>query len=287
MNTATALRDGQVIEAERQAGALQVRQESPVAVATNNEAASLIQAIAAAARDPNVDAEKMERLYGMHERIKNRAAEEAFNAAMNAAQREMGRVSADAINPQTRSQYATYGKLDAAVRPIYTRHGFSISFNEGEDAPEGYARILAYVSHSAGHTRTYKMDMPADGKGAKGGDVMTKTHATGSAHSYGRRYLLKDIFNIAIGEEDNDGNGADDDGAGDGQGTSGRPDDANKPPSEQSVLKRQGYEAANHGMKALTDWWGKLSNKQRTLMNSEFGLMRKQAGNVDRGAGRG
>jgi hypothetical protein len=50
--------------------------------------------------------------------------------------------------------------------------------------------------------------MPADGKGAKGNDVMTKTHATGSAMSYGSRYLLKLIFNIAIGQDDDDGNGA-------------------------------------------------------------------------------
>ena len=48
--------------------------------------------------------------------------------------------------------------------------------------------------------------MPADGKGAKGGDVMTKTHAAGAAMSYGMRYLLKMIFNVAVGEEDKDGN---------------------------------------------------------------------------------
>jgi ERF superfamily len=51
--------------------------------------------------------------------------------------------------------------------------------------------------------------MPADGKGAKGGDVMTKTHAAGSAFTYGQRYLLKMIFNIAIGDDD-DGNRAND-----------------------------------------------------------------------------
>ena len=50
--------------------------------------------------------------------------------------------------------------------------------------------------------------MPSDGKGAKGGDVMTKTHATGAAMSYGMRYLLKFIFNVAVGEDDTDGNGA-------------------------------------------------------------------------------
>lgn len=178
------------------------------------EYSSLIHVIAAAARDPAVDIDKMERLWEMHEKMLSRAAEDAFNAAMNKAQSEMGRVSADAANQQTRSVYATYGQLDKAVRPIYSRNGFSISFNEGEGAPEGHARILAYVSHSAGHTRTYKLDMPNDGKGAKGGDVMTKTHATGSAHTYGRRYLLKDIFNIAIGENDDDGNGGDDNGRG-------------------------------------------------------------------------
>ena len=50
--------------------------------------------------------------------------------------------------------------------------------------------------------------MPADGKGAQGRDVMTRTHATGSAVSYGRRYLLLMIFNIAVGGEDDDGNAA-------------------------------------------------------------------------------
>lgn len=69
-------------------------------------------------------------------------------------------------------------------------------------------RVLCYVSHTAGHTRTYQCDMPADGKGAKGNDVMTKTHAAGSAASYGMRYLLKMIFNIAIGEDEDDGNAA-------------------------------------------------------------------------------
>ena len=64
------------------------------------------------------------------------------------------------------------------------------------------------MGHEGGGERTYHIDMPADGKGAKGGDVMTKTHAMGSAVQYGMRYLLKMIFNIAIGDDDDDGNAA-------------------------------------------------------------------------------
>lgn len=188
--------------------AVAVRQTHGVAVAAT-ESASLTQAIISAAHDPSVQIEKMERLLAMHERITAKDAEKAFNDAMVAAQTSMGRVSADAVNPQTRSQYATYAQLDRHLRPIYTRNGFSLSFNTNADAGEGYARVLCYVSHSAGHTRTYQCDMPADGKGAKGNDVMTKTHATGAAMSYGMRYLLKLIFNVAVGEDDDDGNSTD------------------------------------------------------------------------------
>lgn len=169
---------------------------------------AFFEVLTSAARNPQTDIEKMERLWAMHERIAARDAEQAFNAAMSVAQSEMGRISADAENSQTRSRYATYGQLDKHLRPIYTRHGFSLSFDTGDGAPDGHLRVLAYVAHLSGHTRTYHADVPSDGKGARGGDVMTKTHAAGSAMSYGMRYLLKMIFNVAVGEDDDDGNGA-------------------------------------------------------------------------------
>jgi hypothetical protein len=170
-----------------------------------SNAAALMEVISRAASDPQIDVEKMDRLLQMQERIVGRQAEADFNAAMTAAQSEMGPISADAHNPQTRSKYASYAKLDGVLRPIYTKHGFALSFDEGE-APVDSVLVLCHVSHSAGHSRTYKKLMPADGKGAKGGDVMTKTHAAGAAMSYGMRYLLKGIFNVAVGEDDRDGN---------------------------------------------------------------------------------
>lgn len=175
-------------------------------IAPVDQSASLLAAISSAASNPAVDIDKLERLIAVQERLEAREAEVAFNQAMNAAQREMRPIAANASNPQTRSRYATYDKLDRVLRPIYTENGFSLSFDEGESPKPDHVRVLCYVSHVAGHTRTYHRDMPADGKGAKGGDVMTKTHAAGAAGSYGARYLLKGIFNIAVGEEDDDGN---------------------------------------------------------------------------------
>ena len=160
-----------------------------------------------AARDQTIDVEKMERLLALAERLQVRKAEAEYDAAMNAAQAQMRPVANDSDNPQTRSRYASYGALDRAVRPIYTEHGFSLSFGTRSPMPDRVT-VTCRVSHRAGHTERVEIDMPADGKGAKGGDVQTKTHATGSAVSYGMRYLLKMIWNIAVGEYDDDGNAA-------------------------------------------------------------------------------
>lgn len=169
-------------------------------------AATILQVIERAAANPAVDIEKMERLLAMHERVVAREAEAAFDDALAACQKEMRAIATDADNPQTRSRYASYAQLDRALRPIYTAHDFAISYNTAASAiGADYILIVAHLSRR-GHTRTYQVDMPRDGKGAKGGDVMTKTHATGAAMSYGQRYLLKGMFNVRIGEEDDDGN---------------------------------------------------------------------------------
>jgi hypothetical protein len=53
-------------------------------------------------------------------------------------------------------------------------------------------RVVCYVA-AHGHERKHHIDLPADGKGAKGGDVMTKTHATMSAITYGRTLALNNV----------------------------------------------------------------------------------------------
>jgi len=173
------------------------------------EGAALLAIIERAARDPSMDIDKMERLLTLRGEAEARAARQGFNIAMAAAQAAMGRVSADCSNPQTRSKYASYAALDRALRPVYTEQGFSLSFDTADGAAENCVRIICNVGHRDGHNHPYHIDMPADGKGARGNDVMTKTHATGSAITYGRRYLLLMIFNIAVGTDlDDDGNAA-------------------------------------------------------------------------------
>ncbi len=191
-------------KASKQAVAIRDPQKAAGTVVALSEAEAMMNLIDRAARDPNVDVEKMDRLLQMRDRIRAQEAQQNFNVALTAAQMEMRPIAADAKNKSTNSEYATYRALDRAMRPIYTKHGFSLSFGTADGAPEGEVRVICEVANG-GHSKIYHVDMPKDGKGAKGGDVMTKTHATGAAVTYGQRYLLKMIFNITVGADD-DGN---------------------------------------------------------------------------------
>lgn len=156
--------------------------------------------------------EQLQILQDMHFRELARSAEVEFNLAMNEVQAEITRVVPDAYNQQTKSKWATYPALDKMLRPIYTRHGFSLSFDSGE-SPVETVITHCYVSHRAGHTRKYQSPpVPLPTMGPQGKAVMTTTHGTGSAMSYGKRYLVAFIFNIPIGDEDTDGNGEPDSG---------------------------------------------------------------------------
>lgn len=151
-------------------------------------------------------AEQLQILQEMYFKDLARKAEEAFNLAMNAAQSEVTRVIPDAYNQETKSKWATYPALDKMLRPIYIKHGFSLSFDSGE-SPADTVTAFCYLSHREGHTRKYQSPpVPLPTKGAKGGAVMTSTHGTGAAMSYAKRYLLCYIFNIPVGDEDTDGN---------------------------------------------------------------------------------
>lgn len=175
----------------------------------SDEKSAVLSMIERAARDPAVDIDKLERLMAMQRQMAADRAEAEYAAAMSLCQSEMEPIRKDADNPQTRSKYASYPALDRAMRPIYTRNGFEVTFDTSEATQPDYIMVSCQISHKGGHKRIHRAPMACDGKGAKGGDVMTKTHAMGSALMYGRRYTLGLGFNIVTAEmKDDDGNAA-------------------------------------------------------------------------------
>ncbi|EHP94924.1 ERF family protein [Methylorubrum extorquens] len=180
---------------------------APAAVSASENIA-IISMIERAVRDPSVDIDKLERLMAMQERVAQRTAEMAFNAAMQAAQAEMPQVYRDAKNEQTRSRYARLESISAAIRPVITQHGFSLSYGTDTSPLKDHYRVTCVVAHAGGFSRTYFADIPTDANGMKGNQNKTATHAFGSTMSYGRRYLMLMVFDIALTNEDDDGQSA-------------------------------------------------------------------------------
>jgi len=158
-----------------------------------------------ASRDPEVRVDKMREMLEMRERIMKYDAEVEFSRAMKAAQSEMQPVVRDAQNQHTRSMYAKLETIDANIRPIYTKHGFSLSFNSGEPRSKDAVRVLCDVRHEAGHTKPYELEGDLDMTGAKGTSNKTSIQGLGSSVSYLRRYLTCMIFNVTLMNEDKDG----------------------------------------------------------------------------------
>lgn len=208
MSTATPSKPALPLEAEvvRQNGDMVKAEERKIGAASEPNPliaeAMRIEGLTLVERLALID--KVEEVYWKRQKTE---AEAAYSAAMSLAQSEMGQVIAKSNNPQTHSKYAKYDAVDKVIRPVYTKHGFSLSFKQGEGAPSEHIRLVCRVAHGGGHVEYPYLDLSTDGKGAKGGDVMTKIHAAGNGISYGKRYLAGMIFNLAITENDNDGNG--------------------------------------------------------------------------------
>ena len=159
------------------------------------------------ALNPDLPVDKLEKLLDMQIKIRAIEAEQAFSEAMARVQAAMPVVLKDAFNNQTQSPYATVSAIAAAIKPIYTAEGFSLSFSEAPCEKADHIRVRCTVRHRAGHKdETPYTDVAIDKAGIKGNDNKTLTHAEGSSFTYGRRYLTCMVFDVATGL-DTDGNG--------------------------------------------------------------------------------
>lgn len=151
---------------------------------------------------------ELKEYFDLYRTMRADEAAQAYADAMNKCQAEMPGILRDKDNSRTGKKYASYESLNAIIRPVYTRHGFSLSFGEEPMPPElDLVRVYCDVNHRVGHRERYQGDFPRDGKSSQQGkSIMTALQGTGSTYSYARRYLAKNIFNLAETDEDNDGN---------------------------------------------------------------------------------
>lgn len=168
------------------------------------DSAAIISVIERAALSPDVDVSKMERLLEMQERIMDRNAKAAFTAAQARMQPELPAIQKRGEIENKGRVQSTYGRwedIDRAIRPILTKHGFSLSFRT--ERGDGVLNVTAVLSHVEGHSDETTLPLPFDGSGNK-----NAVQGVGSTLSYGKRYTAGALLNLVFTDEDDDGENA-------------------------------------------------------------------------------
>lgn len=173
--------------------------------AAASEAAALISLIERLATDPNVDVERVERMYAMYERAAARNARAAYDEALAQMQHELPTIAKKGAikhGDKLIAKYALWEDIVPAVMPVLGQHGFSLTFRiTGDDRTMTITGILA---HREGHREETTITLPHDT-----GPGRNAVQARGSSTSYGKRYVAGALLNLVSAEErDDDGNAA-------------------------------------------------------------------------------
>ena len=179
-------------------GELAIKNEAEVVTVTDM-AGGLLDVIARAARDPNVDIDKMERLLEMQERVHARNAKAAYYSALADMQPNLPAIiERGGIKDRTgniQSTYALWEDINDVIKPILSASGFALSFKCRRTDNE--IIVTGILSHREGHSEETELSLPSGSKNA--------VQAVGSSTQYGKRYTASALLNLTTVGADDDG----------------------------------------------------------------------------------
>ena len=132
------------------------------------------------------------------ERMEARRAQADFQRDFLALQAELPKIIPKKIvenrDGTVRYRYAPIEDIDAAVRPLCLRHGFSYTFTEPAERATDCVTVVCILSHRSGHSRETRatIRVPRSTPG------VSDAQADVAARSYARRVALCDALNIMI-----------------------------------------------------------------------------------------
>jgi hypothetical protein len=168
------------------------------------------------ALDPSAGVEKLERVMAIHERLKAKEAELAYNAAKGRILKKLARIKIvknmsvwheiEKGNPRRSTQaafkYAPLEEIDKHLRPLLAEEDMDLSYSDEPQEGDGIL-IRGRLKHlPGGHYEDSFMPAPPDTSGGK-----SDVQAVGSTNSFLRRYITCNIFNIVVVGDDDDGTG--------------------------------------------------------------------------------
>lgn len=174
------------------------------AVSTRTEPDNLMGALINAAMNPDIDADKMERMLAMYERMEARKAKVEFDEAL--AQMlpeipEIGKTGSAMSGSKELYKFAKWDQMNRVLRPILQKHGFALTFRTQEHEK---GVLVTGVLSRGGHSETTSLLQSLESASS----AMNANQARGNAVSYGKRYTAAALLNIiTTDEQDNDASG--------------------------------------------------------------------------------
>lgn len=168
-----------------------------------SESVQLMEMIREMAANPQADVGKMTALLNFKREVLKDRAEAEFNQAFARLVPKLPRIKKDgAVEYKGKEafKFATYDKIDEAIRPLLLEEGFTLSFTT-EPAAGGGLIGHGKLMHISGHSVTASMPAPVDTSGGK-----NAVQGIGSTFSYLKRYLTTMLLNLVFEGQDDDGN---------------------------------------------------------------------------------
>ncbi len=173
---------------------------SPAPAAPDSSGA-LVSMIERLAVDPRVDVDKLDRLLQMQERVMDRNARAAFDAAVSIAKGEIGPIhknkTVDFTSQKGRTNYRheDFAEVARTVDPVLKRHGLSYRFRAAQSGPK--LSVTCVLSHRDGFSEETTLEAENDNSGNK-----NSIQAVGSSATYLQRYTLKLALGLAASADD-------------------------------------------------------------------------------------
>lgn len=124
-------------------------------------------------------------------------AERKFNAAFVELQGQLPAIQGYRGVPDKQGNikfvYANFDDIDAIIRPICLRYGFSYSFRE-EGIKDGRVTMIMDLQHAAGHSRA----IPYSVRIGSGPPCSSESQADVSGHTYAKRGCLESGLSLRI-----------------------------------------------------------------------------------------
>ena len=169
-----------------------------VVVADENQ---MISAIMQAASNPDFDADKLEKLILMKERMESNEARKSFTAALVAFQENPPKLIKDKSTSfgtgKTSYSYAELAQVCTETASELRKFGIKHTWKT--DKKDGSIYVTCVLSHVDGHSEETTLDAMPDNSGSK-----NSVQAIGSTVTYLQRYTLLSAVGIAVHGMDDD-----------------------------------------------------------------------------------